>query len=58
MEELVADRDRLRQQAARIAAQIEDQPLRAVAEACQRIVDLAAGRLLEATQMDIADTRA
>src|SRR5208282_4437310 len=55
MEELVADRDRLRQQTAGISAQVENQALRAVAKTPQRVVDLAAGRLLKAAQVDIAD---
>ena len=58
VEELVADRDRLGEQAAGIAAKIENQALGIVAEALQRVADFAAGRFLEAAQVDIADTRA
>ncbi len=55
-EQMVAYLHRLAQQAAGIAAQVEDQSLQ-VAESADRIDHFLARRLLELRQMDIADSR-
>ena len=53
-QQVVADIDRLAQQAAGIVAQVEHQALQ-IAEAVDGLVHLLAGGLLELGQMDVAD---